>query len=1752
MELWEGRERSFSPVPRWITSSHTSTGEPITLATAGNRTVKNRVNWTRELGLCSENTSLDIEKQRALMKRQRERREKEFIVQSRDLRNHWQPSTTHYRPEANKDSFRANSYGELEEWARRWCHYHSVLRRRRLQEETWNKTQNTLKTERRSASTSRLFSAEPRQKSGVNISDNNFHLVTSHQIPPPYTAVKHGWNEPPNYTPPPPYTSPPDSHKLTGTMESQRAFPGLRMEHRPHSPIQTDHCSVSFPVRGGHIQCSSQVFAPQSSGHGEKYQISYSDTTLTKLKRRRKSEGTVFCLVSHTEKPTGFTKTLNDEPLKRQKDPLLKNSNFAENQLEDEANSCKKLSSFTQDAALKEHQTERPNQRDQNVRLPKCVVELGIVQEELKKQSTENRCFIGQSNNKDEDTDSNKEKDHIKSTTLEVTQHQTILKFPLWMEPKCSNSVLKNKNKSNRSSEDQSEQSEPRKNTMTNKNTGLVAIDATGVVIKVKFLVPLDKKHVQYISSCPTDSYKERSDSNQNHKTTEQATNRRSALKIINQTKQMSIEVQAKQENVEIPKTSPPNEEATLRSMSVAEDILECSEVTHRDVLNAPTGYEVMAKTSTKQDSQLKSVTRKAMLDETVIDIKEKQVKNSFDVPTCEIDDVQNLNKSLLRNSSETLAQKSKRKEDDFVHETVKRREVLLGRSVENYKVSYIQEDEGSFSKLRGDHDEDISDLLAERAKNPYSVIQNSYEQDTDKVFDQECRPTEKNPSITILNLQRTAKMFGLKQGHHQENLLKLQNLQSSSDTPHQERRPNQNLSCSENPQVCLEPHMENTNEMLAPKIIPRAGHPSDIWPNLLDSSVLNISDEDILREDRPSHAKHDANHLHQTLPGHSIENTNEPCDQEDVLGEENLLSNVKNLHRFFSVRDIRKSLEKQSFLHEDGEKTLSSAFLQYSLKEDKLPETTDMKNLFGNIDEHPESFNQLNLCPTLFGGSVANTNHLLEQEDDVAVTSPSYDLHTLCTENLTSSLVSPSHYEIPPHSPDCLSSSFLTSPLPAACSSLSRPSDSLYEIGSVHAQECSSPSSTEQNSIQVKVCPRSLWDTMRSIRKHTAPDSESEEDEGEVWEKKPKEDHLSENTGIKDEPSVLEESSQCARIHFQDVRRYLGERKDETDDSLSSSSVDSQDTVIEVEGRMNILETEEKDLKIQESDLFINKTCVCHTNSTMNRNRDSDSVEELSPDQNGGIQTIYSSISPSEDQPNTSTYFDQRVPVPDDVTQVFSLRKLWAFTGPGFLMSIAYLDPGNIESDLQSGAVAGFKLLWILLGATIIGLLLQRLAARLGVVTGMHLAEVCHRQYPTIPRIILWLMVELAIIGSDMQEVIGCAIAFNLLSMGRIPLWAGVLITIIDTFVFLFLDKYGLRKLEAFFGFLITIMAVTFGYEYVRVAPDQGELLKGMFVPYCQGCGAAQLEQAVGIVGAVIMPHNIYLHSALVKSRDVNRANKREVKEANKYFFIESCIALFVSFLINVFVVAVFAESFYNKTNMEVNEQCNQTGSVHTDLFPLNNNTLQVDIYKGGVVLGCFFGPAALYIWAVGILAAGQSSTMTGTYSGQFVMEGFLNLRWSRFARVLLTRSIAIFPTLLVAIFQDVTHLTGMNDFLNVLQSMQLPFALIPILTFTSLTSIMNDFANGLFWKITGGLTILMVCAINLYFVVVYVTALHSVLLYVLAALVSIAYLCFIAYLAWHCLIALGVSCLDVCGRVVQSHMDLNLMNNLETDLER
>ncbi|XP_021558556.1 natural resistance-associated macrophage protein 1 isoform X1 [Neomonachus schauinslandi] len=506
-----------------------------------------------------------------------------------------------------------------------------------------------------------------------------------------------------------------------------------------------------------------------------------------------------------------------------------------------------------------------------------------------------------------------------------------------------------------------------------------------------------------------------------------------------------------------------------------------------------------------------------------------------------------------------------------------------------------------------------------------------------------------------------------------------------------------------------------------------------------------------------------------------------------------------------------------------------------------------------------------------------------------------------------------------------------------------------------------------------------------------------------------------------------------------------------------------------------------------------------------------------------------YGSISSppsSEPQQERTTYLSEKIPIPDTELGAFSLRKLWAFTGPGFLMSIAFLDPGNIESDLQAGAVAGFKLLWVLLWATVLGLLCQRLAARLGTVTGKDLGEVCRLYYPKVPRTLLWLTIELAIVGSDMQEVIGTAIAFSLLSAGRIPLWGGVLITIVDTFFFLFLDNYGLRKLEAFFGLLITIMALTFGYEYVVARPAQLALLQGLLLPSCPGCGRSELLQAVGIVGAIIMPHNIYLHSALVKSREIDRSRWTEIREANMYFLIEATIALSVSFFINLFVVAVFGQAFYQQTNEAAFNVCaNSSLHDYAKIFPKNNLTVEVDIYQGGVILGCVFGPAALYIWAVGLLAAGQSSTMTGTYAGQFVMEGFLKLRWSRFARVLLTRSCAILPTVLVAVFRDLKDLSGLNDLLNVLQSLLLPFAVLPILTFTSMPALMQEFANGRLSKAITTSIMALVCAINLYFVVIYLPSLSHPAYFVLVAVLAVVYLGLTTYLVWTCLIAHGAT---------------------------
>ncbi|CAL9166263.1 metal transporter Nramp6 [Musa acuminata AAA Group] len=385
-----------------------------------------------------------------------------------------------------------------------------------------------------------------------------------------------------------------------------------------------------------------------------------------------------------------------------------------------------------------------------------------------------------------------------------------------------------------------------------------------------------------------------------------------------------------------------------------------------------------------------------------------------------------------------------------------------------------------------------------------------------------------------------------------------------------------------------------------------------------------------------------------------------------------------------------------------------------------------------------------------------------------------------------------------------------------------------------------------------------------------------------------------------------------------------------------------------------------------------------------------------------------------------------------------FSWKKLWLFTGPGFLMSIAFLDPGNLEGDLQAGAIAGYSLLWLLLWATAMGLLIQMLSARLGVATGRHLAELCREEYPRWARLALWFMAEVAMIGADIQEVIGSAIAIKILSRGVLPLWVGVIITAMDCFIFLFLENYGVRKLEGFFAVLITTMASSFAWMFREAKPSEKELLIGVLVPKL---GSKTIRQAVGVVGCVIMPHNVFLHSALVQSRKVDPDKKSHVREALRYYSIESAIALIISFMINLFVTTVFAKGFYGTKEAE------NIGLENAGKF------LQ-EKYGGGIF-------PILYIWGIGLLAAGQSSTLTGTYAGQFIMGGFLNLRLKKWIRSLITRSFAIVPTIVVALFFDTSDsaLDVLNQWLNVLQSVQIPFALIPLLTLVSKEQVMGDF---------------------------------------------------------------------------------------------
>ena len=402
----------------------------------------------------------------------------------------------------------------------------------------------------------------------------------------------------------------------------------------------------------------------------------------------------------------------------------------------------------------------------------------------------------------------------------------------------------------------------------------------------------------------------------------------------------------------------------------------------------------------------------------------------------------------------------------------------------------------------------------------------------------------------------------------------------------------------------------------------------------------------------------------------------------------------------------------------------------------------------------------------------------------------------------------------------------------------------------------------------------------------------------------------------------------------------------------------------------------------------------------------------------------------------------DVRVEGMDD-DDSFSLRKFAAFVGPGFLMCIAYVDPGNFESNLQAGCQFGYSLLWVLLWATLMGLYIQALSVRLGLATGWHLARVMRDEYPTPARYSLWIVTELAIIASDVPEVIGTALALKLI-FGLPTVW-GVLVTSASTLLFLALQQFGVRKLEAFMGSLVGVMSVCFVAQMGMLeGGDGGEVIKGIVVPIFQNGKA--LFIGISIIGAVVMPHNLFLHSALVLSRSFE-LGERSVRRALKYNVAESALALAVTLVINFAVTIVAAQSIRDA------DFDDPTGEKRRGIIdrPLQNAP---DMLKD------VLGKSAKGLFAAALLASGQSSTITGTYAGQFVMEGFLEIKINPVLRAFLTRTCAILPSLLVTIIAGDEYAEFLIVISSVFLSFQLPFALIPLVKFCGSEKIVGAMA--------------------------------------------------------------------------------------------
>ncbi|KAK4490134.1 hypothetical protein RD792_000791 [Penstemon davidsonii] len=396
-----------------------------------------------------------------------------------------------------------------------------------------------------------------------------------------------------------------------------------------------------------------------------------------------------------------------------------------------------------------------------------------------------------------------------------------------------------------------------------------------------------------------------------------------------------------------------------------------------------------------------------------------------------------------------------------------------------------------------------------------------------------------------------------------------------------------------------------------------------------------------------------------------------------------------------------------------------------------------------------------------------------------------------------------------------------------------------------------------------------------------------------------------------------------------------------------------------------------------------------------------------------------------------------------DQVQQKPGWKNFLAHVGPGFLVSLAYLDPGNLETDLQAGANHGYELLWVILIGLIFALIIQSLAANLGVSTGKHLAELCKAEYPLFVKYCLWVLAEVAVIAADIPEVIGTAFALNILF--NIPVWVGVLCTGCSTLLLLGLQKYGVRKLELLIAILVFVMAACFFGELSYVKPPAKEVMKGMFIPKLSGQGAT--GDAIALLGALVMPHNLFLHSALVLSRKIPNSS-RGINDACRYFLIESGFALFIAFLINVAVISVSG-----------------TVCLADDISKDDaNRCSDLTLNSASFLLKNVLGKSSSTIYAIALLASGQSSTITGTYAGQFIMQGFLDLKMRKWIRNLVTRCIAITPSLIVAIIGGSSGAGRLIVIASMILSFELPFALIPLLKFSSTSIKMGPHKNSIY----------------------------------------------------------------------------------------